>query len=175
MLVAPGMMILGHVAFFLLLGSILCKNNRLAKSGGKSSRKSGGIQGADISQSPPVNAAAGIPGRGSKGSAETRRDSAAAAQKARQQTGDMKLHFLKNNQVSAMTGRQPGEMLCILPPLSQVSKLHVWVLIVAHMRSAGFIWRSQEEVGDGWFFWKVIIYNFTSWFDSACWKLSQLD
>lgn len=107
-LVAPDMRILGHAAFFLLLGSICCKNNRHAKSGGKSSRKSGENQGADVSQSPLVDAAAGSTGRGNGGSAEAGRDSAAAARKAGQQTDDMRLHFLKNNQVTCNDGTAAG-------------------------------------------------------------------
>lgn len=103
------MRILGHVAFFLLLGSICCKNNRHAKAGGgKSSRKSGGNQGADVSQSPPVDPAAGSTGRGSGGSAEAGRDGAAAARKAGQQTDEMRLHFLKNNQVTCNDGTAAG-------------------------------------------------------------------
>lgn len=108
MLVAPDMRILGHVAFFLLLGSICCKNNRHAKSGSKNSRKSGGNQGADVGQSPPVDVAAGSTGRGSGGPAEAGRDGAATARKAGQQTDDMRLHFLKNNQVTCNDGTAAG-------------------------------------------------------------------
>lgn len=107
-LVAPDMKILGHVAVFLLLGSICCKNNRHTKSGSKSSRKSGGNQRAEVSQSPPVRAAAGSSGRSSGGLAEAGRDGASAARKAGQQTDDMRLHFLKNNQVTCNDGTAAG-------------------------------------------------------------------
>lgn len=102
------MKILGHVVVFLLLGSICCKNNRHAKSGGKSSRKSGGNQGAEVSQSAPVDAAAGSTGRPSRGWAEAGRDGAAAARKAGQQTDEMRLHFLKNSQVTCNDGTAAG-------------------------------------------------------------------
>lgn len=108
MLVAPDMRILGHVVFFLLLGSICCKNNRHAKFDGKTSRKSGGNQGADVSQSAPTDTAAGSTGRPSGGSAEAGRDGAAAARKAGQQTDDMRLHFLKNSQVTCNDGTAAG-------------------------------------------------------------------
>lgn len=102
------MRILGHVVFFLLLGSICCKNNRNAKFGGKSPKKSGRNQGADVSQSPLFDAAAGSTRKGSRGLAEAGRDGAAAARTAGQQTDDMRLHFLKNNQVTCNDGTAAG-------------------------------------------------------------------
>lgn len=104
MVVAPEMRILGHVVFFLLLGSVCCKNNRNVKPGGKPPKKSGGNQGAGVSQ-PPLVAAAGSAGRGL---AEAGRDGAAAARKAGQQTEDMRLHFLKNSQVTCNDGTAAG-------------------------------------------------------------------
>ncbi|XP_056892493.1 carboxylesterase notum2 isoform X3 [Takifugu flavidus] len=108
MLVAPDMRILGHVAFFLLLGSICCKSNRNAKFGGKSPKKSGKNQAADVSQSPLLDAAPGRTGRGSGGLAVAGRNGAAAARTAGQQTDDMRLHFLKNNQVTCNDGTAAG-------------------------------------------------------------------
>ncbi|TWW58592.1 Carboxylesterase notum2 [Takifugu flavidus] len=102
------MRILGHVAFFLLLGSICCKSNRNAKFGGKSPKKSGKNQAADVSQSPLLDAAPGRTGRGSGGLAVAGRNGAAAARTAGQQTDDMRLHFLKNNQVTCNDGTAAG-------------------------------------------------------------------
>uniref|UniRef100_A0A8D0DBT1 Notum pectinacetylesterase 2 n=1 Tax=Sander lucioperca TaxID=283035 RepID=A0A8D0DBT1_SANLU len=79
------MKILGKVAFLLLLGGIWCQNNRNAKAGGKSTKKSGGNQGAEAAQ---------------QGAAGTRA--------AGQQTDDMRLHFLKNTQVTCNDGTAAG-------------------------------------------------------------------
>lgn len=162
MLGSPDMRILGHIAFFLLLGSICCKNNRHAKFGGKFSRKSGGNQGADVSQPPPVHAAAGSTGRGSAGSPEAGRDGTAAARKAGQQTDDMRLHFLKNNQVTCNDGTAAGwGVPHLVSSLTGVDAAGFSLSLI--YGSTGFTWRSQKEVADGWFFWKVRIFNFISW------------
>uniref|UniRef100_A0A7N6AGJ9 Notum, palmitoleoyl-protein carboxylesterase n=1 Tax=Anabas testudineus TaxID=64144 RepID=A0A7N6AGJ9_ANATE len=114
------MKILGHVAFLLLLGGIWCQNNRNAKASGKSTKKSGGGQGGDAVQAPPVvdvtqtstgntggtgsNRGTGGPG----GTAEAGLGGAAGAQAAGQQTDDMRLHFLKNTQVTCNDGTVAG-------------------------------------------------------------------
>lgn len=103
------MRILGHVAFLLLLGGIWCQNNRNAKTSGRSTKKSGGNQGVDVGQSPPVvGLTAGSTGRGTGGSAEAGREGAAGARAAGQQTDDMRLHFLKNTQVTCNDGTAAG-------------------------------------------------------------------
>lgn len=105
------MKILGQVAFLLFLGGIWCQNNRNAKASGKSTKKSGGNQGGDVGQSPPVvDLTPGSTGssRGTGGTAEAGRDSAAGAREAGQQTDDMRLHFLKNTQVTCNDGTAAG-------------------------------------------------------------------
>ena len=123
------MKILGTVAFLLLLGGIWCQNNRNGKSSGKSTKKSGGNQGGDAGQSPPVvavtpgstgsNRGTGSTGNtrgtgstratgGTGGTAEAGRDGAAGARAAGQQTDDMRLHFLKNTQVTCNDGTAAG-------------------------------------------------------------------
>lgn len=104
---ALDMWILGHVAFLLLLGSICCQNIRNAKTGGKSTTKSGGKQGGDVGQSPAVvSAAARSTGRGSGGLAEAGR--VAGARATGQQKVDMTLHFLKNTHVTCNDGTAAG-------------------------------------------------------------------
>ncbi|XP_069561167.1 carboxylesterase notum2 [Brachyistius frenatus] len=108
------MKLLGQVAFLLLLGGIWCQNNRNAKAGGKSPKKSGGIQGGDVGQSPP--AADVTPGStrgtggtgGAGGAAESGTEGAAAARAAAQQTEEMRLHFLKNTKVTCNDGTAAG-------------------------------------------------------------------
>uniref|UniRef100_A0A3B4VDG1 Notum pectinacetylesterase 2 n=1 Tax=Seriola dumerili TaxID=41447 RepID=A0A3B4VDG1_SERDU len=78
------MKILGQLAFLLLLGGIWCQNNRNAKASGKSTKKSGGNQGGEV-------------GHGNTG-----------ARAAGQQTDDMRLHFLKNTQVTCNDGTAAG-------------------------------------------------------------------
>lgn len=162
------MRILGHVAFFLLLGSICCKSNRNAKFGGKSPKKSGRNQGADVSQSPLLDAAPGSTGRGSGGSAVAGRNGAAAARTAGQQTDDMRLHFLKNNQVTCNDGTAAG--WDVPDPIYYFAHKCVHCVsfsLLLTYGSAGFTWRSQKEVADGCYFWKVRIFNLASWFWSS--------
>lgn len=111
------MKILGQVAFLFLLGGIWCQNNRNAKSSGKSNKKSGGNQGGDVGQSAPVvNLTPGSTGgtggtgstKGTGGTAEAGREGAAGARTAGQQTDDMRLHFLKNTQVTCNDGTAAG-------------------------------------------------------------------
>ncbi|KAF1395497.1 hypothetical protein PFLUV_G00012120 [Perca fluviatilis] len=114
------MKILGKVAFLLLLGGIWGQNNRNAKAGGKSTKKSGGNQGGDVGQSPPVvdltHGSTGSTGstrgigstRGTGGTAEAAQEGAAGARAAGQQTDDMRLHFLKNTQVTCNDGTAAG-------------------------------------------------------------------
>lgn len=130
--VASDMKILGQVAFLLLLGGIWCQNNRNAKASGKSTKKSGGNQGGDVGQSPPaVDLTPGSTGstgssestgstgstggtgstgstRGTGGTAEAGREAAAGARAAGQQSDDMRLHFLKNTQVTCNDGTAAG-------------------------------------------------------------------
>uniref|UniRef100_A0A3P8TR74 Notum pectinacetylesterase 2 n=1 Tax=Amphiprion percula TaxID=161767 RepID=A0A3P8TR74_AMPPE len=101
------MKVLGQIAFLLLLGGIWCQNNRNAKAGARTTKKSGGNQGRDVGQSLPVtDVTPGSTGstRGAGGSAESGQDSAAGARAAGQQTDDMRLHFLKNTQVTCNDG-----------------------------------------------------------------------
>lgn len=109
------MKILGQIAFLLLLGGIWCQNNRNAKAGGKSTKRSGGNQGGDGGQSPPtVELTPGSTGgsgstRGTAGgTAEAGREGAAGARAPGQQTDDMRLHFLKNTQVTCNDGTAAG-------------------------------------------------------------------
>lgn len=104
---ALDMWILGHVAFLLLLGSICSQNIPNAKTGGKSTTKSGGKQGGNIGQSPAVvSVAARSTGRGSGSSAEAGR--VAGARATGQQKVDMRLHFLKNAHVTCNDGTAAG-------------------------------------------------------------------
>uniref|UniRef100_A0A8D0DBS9 Notum pectinacetylesterase 2 n=1 Tax=Sander lucioperca TaxID=283035 RepID=A0A8D0DBS9_SANLU len=117
------MKILGKVAFLLLLGGIWCQNNRNAKAGGKSTKKSGGNQGGDVGQSLPVvdlthgntgstgstGSTGGTGGtRGTGVTAEAAQQGAAGTRAAGQQTDDMRLHFLKNTQVTCNDGTAAG-------------------------------------------------------------------
>lgn len=106
--VALDMRILGHVAFLLLLGGIWCQNNRNAKTGGKSTRKSGGNQRVDVGQSPRVVDLTTGSTRSTGSLAEAGREGAAGARSAGQQTDDMRLHFLKNTQVTCNDGTAAG-------------------------------------------------------------------
>ncbi|KAF7216416.1 carboxylesterase notum2 [Nothobranchius furzeri] len=107
------MKIQGHVTFFLLLGGIWAQNSRNAKAGGKS-RKAGGIQAGDAGQSPPaVDVAAASTGntgsgRSSEGPANPGQDGAAGARAAGPQTDDMRLHVLRNAQVTCNDGTAAG-------------------------------------------------------------------
>lgn len=108
------MKLLGPVAFLLLLGGIWCQNNRNVRAGGKSSRKSGGNQGGDAGQSSseadhsPRSTGGSGNNRGAGSSAESGREGAAGARAAGQQTDDMRLHFLKNAQVTCNDGTAAG-------------------------------------------------------------------
>ncbi|XP_062420524.1 carboxylesterase notum2 [Pungitius pungitius] len=112
------MKLLGKVAFLLLLGGIWCQNNRNAKASGKSSKKSGENQGGDVDQSPSVGGltsgavgstrSTGSSGSSGRGTSEAGREAAAGARAAGQQTDDMRLHFLKNNQVTCNDGTTAG-------------------------------------------------------------------
>uniref|UniRef100_A0A667XVW7 Notum pectinacetylesterase 2 n=1 Tax=Myripristis murdjan TaxID=586833 RepID=A0A667XVW7_9TELE len=100
------MRILGQVAFLLLLGCICCQNNRNAKSGGKSSKKTGNQnQSGDVAQSPPEDDTHPAPGRAA---AESGREAAAAGRAAAQQTDEMRLHHLRNTQVTCNDGTAAG-------------------------------------------------------------------
>lgn len=106
-LLTSDMKILGQVAFLLLLGGNWCQNNRNAKAGSKSPKRSGGNQVADVGQSAPVvdlTPQSTGSTRGAGGSAEAGRETAEAGQ----QTDDMRLHFLKNNQVTCNDGTASG-------------------------------------------------------------------
>uniref|UniRef100_A0A8C4HY20 Notum pectinacetylesterase 2 n=1 Tax=Dicentrarchus labrax TaxID=13489 RepID=A0A8C4HY20_DICLA len=101
------MKILGQVAFLLLLGGIWCQNNRNAKASGRSTKKAGGNQGGDVGQSPlavDMTPGSTVSTRGTGGTAEAGREAAAGARGAGQQTDDMRLHFLKNTQVTCNDG-----------------------------------------------------------------------
>ncbi|KAF7646175.1 hypothetical protein LDENG_00192140 [Lucifuga dentata] len=97
------MKILSHIAFLLLLGGICCQNNRNAKSSSKSTKKPVN-QGGDVAPSPSVGDIS--PGTG--GTAESERESTAGARAAGQQSEDMRLHFLKNTQVTCNDGTAAG-------------------------------------------------------------------
>uniref|UniRef100_A0A8C6WVJ9 Uncharacterized protein n=1 Tax=Neogobius melanostomus TaxID=47308 RepID=A0A8C6WVJ9_9GOBI len=107
------MKILGCVAFLLLLGGIVCQNNRQnnAKASGKSTKQT---HGAEIGQSstevdlaPRSTAPAGSSrdrGTGNRGAT----GATAGAGSTRQQTEEMRLHFLKNTQVTCNDGTAAG-------------------------------------------------------------------
>ncbi|XP_056136877.1 carboxylesterase notum2 [Lampris incognitus] len=99
------MKILGQVAFLLMLGGICCQNNRNAKSSGRASKRSGNQGGGgDVAQSPPEDVSTPRPG----GAAETAREENPGGRAAVQQSDDMRLHFLKNAQVTCNDGTAAG-------------------------------------------------------------------
>ncbi|KAK5866460.1 hypothetical protein PBY51_020650 [Eleginops maclovinus] len=121
------MNILGKVAFLLLLSGIWCQNNRNAKTSGKTTKKTGANQGGDVSLSAAVvnltpgstgstGGAGSTGGTGSTGSTgstrgtgtEAAREGATGVRAAGQQTDDMRLHFLKNTQVTCNDGTAAG-------------------------------------------------------------------
>uniref|UniRef100_A0A3B3ZWK4 Notum, palmitoleoyl-protein carboxylesterase n=1 Tax=Periophthalmus magnuspinnatus TaxID=409849 RepID=A0A3B3ZWK4_9GOBI len=110
------MKILGLVAFLLLLGATVCQNNRQnnVKTGGRSTKKTGGAQGADVSQSstevdlPPRStgstaaaASSREQGSGNRGAAPV---GAGSTRSPGQQAEEMRLHFLKNTHVTCNDG-----------------------------------------------------------------------
>ncbi|XP_062304593.1 carboxylesterase notum2 [Osmerus eperlanus] len=104
------MKLLGHLTLLLLLGGICCQNNRNAKPSGKSSKKSGN-QGSESAHHAPEEESHSGPG----GSTESGKEGSSAARTANQQSGsgnkatdDMKLHFLKNAQVTCNDGSAAG-------------------------------------------------------------------
>ncbi|KAJ0050510.1 hypothetical protein NL108_003732 [Boleophthalmus pectinirostris] len=114
------MKILGLVAFLLLLGAIVCQNNRQnnVKTSGKSTKKTGGAQGADVSQSStevdlPSRSTGSIAaavssreqGNGNRGAAPV---GAGSTRSPGQQAEEMRLHFLKNTQVTCNDGTAAG-------------------------------------------------------------------
>ncbi|TKS68517.1 Carboxylesterase notum2 [Collichthys lucidus] len=96
---------------------LLRENNRNAKASGKATKKTGGNQGADVGQSTSVvdltpestgtTRSTGGTG-GNRGSAEAGQEGAAGARTAEQPTDDMRLHFLRNNQVTCNDGTAAG-------------------------------------------------------------------
>lgn len=105
------MKILGHVVFLLLIGEICCQNNRNAKPSGKSSKKNQGNQnqGAEAAQSAPEDEP--HPGPVESGREGNSGGRAAAQQSASQNnkaSDDMKLHVLKNTQVTCNDGTAAG-------------------------------------------------------------------
>ncbi|XP_048871226.1 carboxylesterase notum2 [Brienomyrus brachyistius] len=88
------MKVLYHVALLLLFGGLNCQSNRNTKAGSKSPRKTGGQQGGEVAsedEAHPVTAGPG--GRGASGN---------------KVSDDMKLHFLKNTQVTCNDGTAAG-------------------------------------------------------------------
>lgn len=144
------MKLLGQVAFLLLLGGIWCQNNRNAKAGGKSTRRSGGNQGGDTGQSPPeVDHNPGSTGgtgsnRGTGGTAESGREGTAGARAAGQQTDDMRLHFLKNTQVTCNDGTAAG-----------------WD-VLSHFLATFFYWKSLQEIQWLYFLHLLFVYDLRS-------------
>ncbi|XP_072319805.1 carboxylesterase notum2 [Eucyclogobius newberryi] len=116
------MKILGLAAFLLLLGAIVCQNNRQnnAKTGGKSTKKTGGTQGADVSQSStevdlsPRSTGSTVATGSSRERGSGNRGAAAApagtgsTRTPGQQAEEMRLHFLKNTQVTCNDGTAAG-------------------------------------------------------------------
>uniref|UniRef100_A0A3B3BU28 Notum pectinacetylesterase 2 n=1 Tax=Oryzias melastigma TaxID=30732 RepID=A0A3B3BU28_ORYME len=101
------MKILGCVTFLLFLGGIWGQSNRNTKSSGKSVKKAGANLGGDAAQPPPGAGVTAGSSRSSGGPAESEREGAAAAAATRaagQQTDDMRLHFLRNTQVTCNDG-----------------------------------------------------------------------
>uniref|UniRef100_A0A8C9RQ98 Notum pectinacetylesterase 2 n=1 Tax=Scleropages formosus TaxID=113540 RepID=A0A8C9RQ98_SCLFO len=91
------MNVLGHVILLLLLGVVTCQNNRNAKPASKSPKKMGSAGGevAPESETQPVTSA-------------SEPKSGASNQKP---SDDMKLHFLKNTQVTCNDGTAAGYYL----------------------------------------------------------------
>lgn len=105
------MKILGCVTFLLFLGGIWGQSNRNTKSSGKSVKKAGANRGGDAAQPPPGAGVTAGSSRSSGGPAESEREGAAAAAATRaagQQTDDMRLHFLRNTQVTCNDGTAAG-------------------------------------------------------------------
>jgi len=105
------MKILGHVTFLLLFLEIWGQSNRNSKPTGKSTKRTGGIHGFVVGQSPPVvNVTPGSQGSGRStgGPAGSGQEAAAGARAAGQQTDDMRLHFLKNTHVTCNDGTAAG-------------------------------------------------------------------
>ncbi|CAL9700727.1 unnamed protein product [Knipowitschia caucasica] len=108
------MKILGLVAFLFLLGPIVCQNNRQnnVKTGGKSTKKSDGTQAADVNQSSAEGGAAVTGssrnrGGGNRG-ASVAPAGAGSTRTPGQQPEEMRLHFLKNTQVTCNDGTAAG-------------------------------------------------------------------
>ncbi|XP_072239871.1 carboxylesterase notum2 [Leuresthes tenuis] len=102
---------LGHVTFLLLFLGIWGQTNRNSKPTGKSTKRTGGIHGFVVGQSPPVvNVTPGSQGSGRStgGPAGSGQEAAAGARAAGQQTDDMRLHFLKNTHVTCNDGTAAG-------------------------------------------------------------------
>ncbi|KAE8300939.1 Carboxylesterase notum2 [Larimichthys crocea] len=86
------MKILGQVTFLLLLGGIWCQNNRNAKASGKTTKKTEALEALEAIE------------------AQLKQDRKvlAGARTAGQPTDDMRLHFLRNNQVTCNDGTAAG-------------------------------------------------------------------
>ncbi|RVE75694.1 hypothetical protein OJAV_G00001530 [Oryzias javanicus] len=99
------------VTLLLFLGGIWGQSNRNAKSSGKPVKKVGANLGGDAAQPPPGAGVTAGSSRSSGGPAESEQEGAAAAAAARaagQQTDDMRLHFLRNTQVTCNDGTAAG-------------------------------------------------------------------
>ncbi|XP_052366708.1 carboxylesterase notum2-like [Oncorhynchus keta] len=105
------MKILGHVVFLLLIGGICCQNNRNAKPSGKSSKKNQGNQnqGAEAAQSAPEDEPhSGPVESGREGNSGGRAAAQQSASQNNKASDDMKLHVLKNTQVTCNDGTAAG-------------------------------------------------------------------
>ncbi|KAM9314957.1 carboxylesterase notum2 [Pholidichthys leucotaenia] len=108
------MKILGHLVFLILLIAVYSQTNRNAKGGSKPSKKVSGTQGGDADQFSPT--AEVTPGsntrtgntRNAGGAAASGQEGAGGARPAGQQTDNMRLHFLKNTQVTCNDGTAAG-------------------------------------------------------------------
>ncbi|XP_041959781.1 carboxylesterase notum2 isoform X1 [Alosa sapidissima] len=94
------MKILYHVIFLLLLGGISCQNKNNAKPSGKSSKRAGS-QAGDGAHDDDAADGGREPGAGGRGSSHQTTSSSKAAD-------EMKLHFLKNTQVTCNDGTAAG-------------------------------------------------------------------
>lgn len=100
------MNLLYHVVFLFLLGGASCQNNRNAKPNSKLTKKTGSQSAELAPEVQPQSAAGGVdPGKQSGTNGRGGPQQAAALPKP---SDLMKLHFLKNTQVTCNDGTAAG-------------------------------------------------------------------
>ncbi|XP_061088881.1 carboxylesterase notum2 [Conger conger] len=107
------MNLLYHLVFLLLLGGVSCQNNRNAKPSSKVSKKTGSSQSAELApdDEPQAAAGGGDPSKESGTNGKTSPQQAPAPAPAPalpKPSEDMKLHFLKNTQVTCNDATAAG-------------------------------------------------------------------